>query len=212
MTKKQRPVVFCLLCNEGCGNNVHLGRHVLHAHAMRFADYDWHHVQKNTEPPRCADCQGQPAEHSGHYLRFCSQACSAAGHTLSDEGKQRVARAARLIGLANCTHGESNPPTPEYRTYFAMLSRCLNSDHRAYPDYGGRGIKVCDHWRGEHGFLHFLEDMGRRPSSDLSLDRIDNDGDYEPGNCRWATRAQQQRNKRKSIARFEGQAAPREGT
>jgi hypothetical protein len=76
-----------------------------------------------------------------------------------------------------------------------MKARCLNPRNHAYADYGGRGITVCDRWLGSDGFLNFLEDMGE-PGPGLSIDRIDNDGSYESGNCRWATPAEQQRNRR----------------
>jgi hypothetical protein len=77
-----------------------------------------------------------------------------------------------------------------------MKQRCLNPKSKPYKYYGARGIKVCDRWAGEDGFLHFLNDMGDRPSHRHTLDRIDNDGDYEPSNCRWATWDQQNANKR----------------
>lgn len=205
MTKKGPPKVFCLLCDQGFGSNDHLGRHLQHIHAMCFADYDWHHVQNNVGPPRCANCGRRPSQHSGHYQNFCSKECKDAGHVLSDDGRARVARSAQLVGESNRTHGESFPPTPEYLTYHAMLQRCLNPDHQSYSGYGGRGITVCKRWLGKNGFHHFLVDMGRRPSKKHSLDRIDNDGRYTPKNCRWATRTQQQRNRRCSIRRFEGQ-------
>jgi hypothetical protein len=76
-----------------------------------------------------------------------------------------------------------------------MLSRCYNPLHHKYVEYGGRGITVCDRWRND--FSAFLEDVGTRPSSAHSLDRYpNNDGNYEPGNVRWATRSEQQRNRR----------------
>jgi hypothetical protein len=75
-----------------------------------------------------------------------------------------------------------------------MKDRCETPSNRSYPDYGGRGIRVCERW---HTFENFLADMGERPSDKHQLDRIDNDGNYEPGNVRWATKQEQMRNRRK---------------
>lgn len=94
------------------------------------------------------------------------------------------------------THGESidNKTTKEYRAFRHILERCYKATHESYANYGGRGIKVCDRWR--NSFENFLTDMGRAPSSKHSIDRKENDGNYEPGNCRWATKKEQQNNTR----------------
>jgi len=79
-----------------------------------------------------------------------------------------------------------------------MHSRCYGTGNARYASHGGRGIRVCDRWRLENGFENFLADMGERPSRSHSLDRINNDGDYEPGNCRWATPKEQSNNTRRN--------------
>lgn len=90
----------------------------------------------------------------------------------------------------------------EYTIWKRMRTRCNDESDRKYPAYGGRGIKCCDRW---NDFELFLSDMGERPSLQHSLDRIDNNGNYEPGNVRWATASQQARNKRNSrFVEFEG--------
>jgi len=86
---------------------------------------------------------------------------------------------------------------PTYKAYKNMIYRCTNSLYPRFKDYGGRGIMVCDKWL--IGYENFLSDMGERPSSEYSIDRIDNDGNYTPENCRWTTRNVQMTNKRQTI-------------
>lgn len=90
----------------------------------------------------------------------------------------------------NRVHGLSD--RPEYDAWVNMLSRCYNPDCESYPRYGGRGIRVCEQWKNSPEA--FLADVGDRPSPKHSLDRIDNDGGYEPSNVRWSTYAEQNRN------------------
>lgn len=86
--------------------------------------------------------------------------------------------------------------TLAYKSWTSMKYRCYEPTNNRYKDYGGRGIQVCDRWL--NSFENFLADMGERPSTDYSLDRIDVNGNYEPSNCRWITKMAQMSNKRRS--------------
>lgn len=96
----------------------------------------------------------------------------------------------------NATHGMSG--SREYTAYRSMLARCNIPSLKSYPRYGGRGIKVCERWTGKGGFENFFSDMGVRPSVNHSLERRDNDGNYCPANCYWATCVEQNRNTRRN--------------
>jgi hypothetical protein len=93
-------------------------------------------------------------------------------------------------------HGKTG--SPEYSSWVAMCGRCNDPKDPAYGRYGGRGITVDSNWFGPGGFERFFTDMGPRPAG-TSLDRINNDGNYEPGNCRWATAKEQAQNRRNTV-------------
>jgi hypothetical protein len=119
----------------------------------------------------CLKCGATFARSPSSAGKYCSPDCS--------KGENRI-------------HGRTD--TTEHIIWRSMKQRCHNPRKSDYPLYGARGISVCDRWR--HSFENFYADMGPRPSMGHTLDRINGDGNYEPGNCRWATKAEQNKNRR----------------
>lgn len=98
----------------------------------------------------------------------------------------------------SCGKGHAMP-RPLENIHDGMIQRCTNPNNKRYADYGGRGVSVCERWL--LSYKHFQEDMGVRPTPEHSIDRIDNNGNYEPGNCKWSTKEQQSSNMRTNIYR-----------
>jgi hypothetical protein len=140
---------------------------------------------------RC-DCGGETIQYGKNLRKQIVRSCGCLRRETST-----------AIGRRSRKHGHAILETPEYRALRNAVDRCSNPRHREYHRYGGRGIEVCPEWRAD--FAAFLANIGPRPSAAHSLDRIDNDGHYEPGNVRWATRREQSNNIRSNhIVRVDG--------
>jgi hypothetical protein len=144
---------------------------------VRFAGRN-HGKSRNVSWECLCDCGNTTVTSSGHLRSGNTESCG--------------------CGKGKFTHGQSRVNdgvgTPEYETWRHMISRCNSVSCTGYENYGGRGIKVCDRWL--ESFENFLADMGEKPSPKHSIDRINNDGNYEPSNCRWATKQEQDTNRR----------------
>lgn len=136
-------------------------------------------------------------------IRMWNCLCDCGSRTLAQQGNLRNGHTlscgcmrSEMTIARHTTHGHyiKGKPTGTRKTWGEIFQRCNNKNNHAYKWYGGRGIKVCDRW---YSFENFVSDMGIRPEG-FSLDRVNSDGNYEPGNCRWATAKEQAQNTRQS--------------
>jgi hypothetical protein len=135
----------------------------------------------------------QAPSHNGRTMWLCDCDCGTRGVAISGRLlKKGTTKSCGCLRGGRIRHGHGNKRSREYRCWINMRARCNDSNKQAYKWYGARGIRVCDRW---NSFENFLADMGPKPPGH-SLDRIDVNGNYEPSNCRWATKSEQISNRR----------------
>lgn len=181
------------LCACGCGERIEWSPNLRYQTRVGFLK--GHHTRKNAQPKPCACGCGQLTTVWHGATREFVSGHNARGriYVPSEETKAKIRKARERQPRSQ--NGMSTTPT--YRSWISMNWRCRDPRDASYPNYGGRGIAVCERWNQSSpgGFMNFLADMGERPEG-RTLDRLDGNGNYEPGNCRWATKAEQTANRR----------------